>query len=72
MEWAAEATWSYESGSKVNMAGTLIITDGVWQLEGPSGGVICVIPTVEDMAEAELQNYSGSIRSSCRPLNVER
>jgi len=63
LEWAAEATWSYESGSKVNMSGTLIITDGVWQLEGPSGGLICVIPTIEDMAEAELQNYSGSVRS---------
>jgi len=61
LDWATEATWSYESGSKVILAGTLQITDNVWELEGPSGGSICVIPTVEDMAEAELHNYSGSI-----------
>ena len=61
LDWATESTWSYESGSKVILAGTLRITDGVWELEGPSGHTICVIPTAEDIVEAELQNYSGSI-----------
>ena len=61
LDWSNEATWSYESGSKVILAGTLEITDGVWTLNGPTGGHICVIPTVEDMAYATEQNLSGTV-----------
>ncbi|MAI40822.1 MAG: hypothetical protein CMA09_05960 [Euryarchaeota archaeon] len=61
LDWATEATWSYQSGSKVVLAGTLHIEDGVWDLVGPSGNSICVIPTVEDIAAAEGGNYNNSI-----------
>tara|TARA_B100000459_G_scaffold147225_2_gene115938 strand:- start:311 stop:2080 length:1770 start_codon:yes stop_codon:yes gene_type:complete len=61
LDWSNEATWSYESGSKVILAGTLNITDGVWTLIGPTGGSICVIPTVEDMTYASEQNLSGTV-----------
>ena len=61
LDWATEATWSYQSGSKVVLAGTLHIEDGVWDLIGPSGNSICVIPTVEDTAAAEEGNYNNSI-----------
>lgn len=61
LDWATEATWSYQSGSKVVLAGTLHIEDGVWDLVGPSGNSICVIPTVEDIAAAEEGNYNNSI-----------
>lgn len=61
LDWATEATWSYQSGSKVVLAGTLHIEDGVWDLVGPSGNSICVIPTVEDVAAAEEGNYNNSI-----------
>ena len=61
LDWATEATWSYQSGSKVVLAGTLHIEDGVWDLVGPSGNSICVIPTVGDIAAAEEGNYNNSI-----------
>ena len=61
LDWATEATWSYQSGSKVVLAGTLHIEEGVWDLVGPSGNSICVIPTVEDVAAAEEGNYNNSI-----------
>ena len=61
LDWATEATWSYQSGSKVVLAGTLHIEDGVWDLVGPSGNSICVIPTVEDIAAAEEGSYNNSI-----------
>ena len=61
LDWATEATWSYQSGSKVVLAGTLHIEDGIWDLVGPSGNSICVIPTVEDVAAAEEGNYNNSI-----------
>ena len=61
LDWATEATWSYQSGSKVVLAGTLHIEDGVWDLVGPSGNSICVIPTVEDISAAEEGNYNNSI-----------
>jgi len=61
LDWATEATWSYQSGSKVVLAGTLHIEDGVWDLVGPSGNSICVIPTLEDVSAAEEGNYNNSI-----------
>lgn len=61
LDWATEATWSYQSGSKVVLAGTLHIEDGVWDLVGPSGNSICVIPTVDDIAAAEEGSYNNSI-----------
>lgn len=61
LDWATESTWSYQSGSKVVLAGTLHIEDGVWDLVGPSGNSICVIPTLEDVSAAEEGNYNNSI-----------
>ena len=61
LDWATEATWSYQSGSKVVLAGTLHIEEGVWDLVGPSGNSICVIPTLEDVSAAEEGNYNNSI-----------
>ena len=60
LEWAGESTWSYESGSMVSMAGTVSITDGQWTLSGPNGNDICILPTDEDVSNAETQGYNGS------------
>ena len=61
LDWATEATWSYQSGSKVVLAGTLHIQDGIWDLVGPSGNSICVIPTSEDLSNADDGNFNNSI-----------
>jgi hypothetical protein len=61
LDWATEATWSYQSGSKVILAGTLHIEDGVWDLVGPSGNTICVIPTPEDIENAANGSYNNSV-----------
>ena len=50
LDWSAEATWSYQSGQTVTMTGTLLTGDGTWQLSGPSGQTICVLPSEEDRA----------------------
>jgi|TARA_B110000444_G_scaffold117512_1_gene110560 hypothetical protein len=60
LEWSGESTWSYESGSMVSMAGTVLITNGQWTLTGPNGNVMCILPTDEDRTNAEPQNYNGS------------
>ena len=60
LEWSGESTWSYESGSMVSMAGTVLITNGQWTLSGPNGNVVCILPTDEDRTNAEPQNYNGS------------
>ena len=61
LDWATEATWSYQSGSKVVLAGTLHIQDGIWDLVGPSGNSICVIPTSDDLSNADDGNFNNSI-----------
>lgn len=61
LDWATEATWSYQSGSKVVLAGTLHIQDGIWDLVGPSGNSICVITTSEDLSNADDGNFNNSI-----------
>jgi len=50
LDWSAEAMWSYQSGQTVTMTGTLLTGDGTWQLSGPSGQTICVLPSEEDRA----------------------
>ena len=60
LEWSGESTWSYESGSMVSMAGTVLIMNGQWTLTGPNGNVMCILPTDEDRTNAEPQNYNGS------------
>ena len=60
LEWSGESTWSYESGSMVSMAGTVLITNGQWTLTGPNGNVMCILPTDGDITNAEPLNYNGS------------
>mgnify|MGYP006116712869 FL=1 len=60
LEWSGEATWSYESGSMVTLAGTLLILDDQWTLFGPNGNNMCVMPTDEDITNAGEQGYNGS------------
>ena len=60
LEWAGESTWSYESGSMVSMAGTVLISDGKWTLFGPSGNMMCILPTDEDITNAASEGYNGS------------
>jgi|TARA_B110000902_G_scaffold121659_1_gene142482 hypothetical protein len=60
LEWSGESTWSYESGSMVSMAGTVLITNGQWTLSGPNGNVMCILPTDEDITSADSQGYNGS------------
>ena len=60
LEWSGESTWSYESGSMVSMAGTVLISNGQWTLSGPNGNVMCILPTDEDITSAATQGYNGS------------
>ena len=60
LEWAGESTWSYESGSMVSMAGSVLIANGQWTLSGPNGNVMCILPTDEDRTNADAENYNGS------------
>ncbi len=60
LEWSGESTWSYESGSMVSMAGTVLITNGQWTLSGPNGNMMCILPTDEDITSADSQGYNGS------------
>tara|TARA_B110000444_G_scaffold128690_1_gene121103 strand:+ start:965 stop:2716 length:1752 start_codon:yes stop_codon:yes gene_type:complete len=60
LEWAGEATWSYQSGSMVSMAGTVLITGNQWTLFGPSGNMMCILPTDEDIINADQYGYNGS------------
>ena len=61
LEWSGESTWSYESGSMVSMAGTVLISNGQWTLSGPNGNVMCILPTDEDITSAAAQGYNGSV-----------
>ena len=60
LEWSGESTWSYESGSLVSMAGSVLISNGQWTLTGPNGNVMCILPTDEDITSADTQGYNGS------------
>ena len=60
LEWSGESTWSYESGSLVSMAGSVLISNGQWTLTGPNGNVMCILPTDEDVTSADTQGYNGS------------
>ena len=60
LEWAGESTWSYESGSMVSMAGTVLISNNQWTLFGPNGNMICILPTDEDITNAAVNGYNGS------------
>ena len=50
LDWSAEATWSYQSGQTVEMAGLLRTGDEDWTLVGPNSRAICVIPSDADRA----------------------
>ena len=61
LDWSMESTWSYDSGSMVNIAGTLIIEGGEWTLFGPSGNSVCVIPTQADTTASLNGSYNGTV-----------
>ena len=61
LDWSMESTWSYDSGTMVDIAGTLIITAGEWNLFGPSGNSICVIPTQADIVAASNETFNGTV-----------
>ena len=49
LDWSAQATWSYQSGQTVTMTGVLQTGTEIWNLYGPSGETICVMPTEADV-----------------------
>jgi hypothetical protein len=63
LDWSAQATWSYQSGQTVTMTGTLVTGEGHWQLSGPSGQTICVVPTQEERENEEANAISGTLQS---------
>lgn len=63
LDWSAEATWSYQSGQTVTMTGTLITNEGPWELRGPSGQTICVLPTDSDRAAEVVNNISNTLQT---------
>ena len=44
LDWADEATWSYQSGQLVDMTGLLDTSAETWTLVGPNNARICVVP----------------------------
>ena len=58
LDWSSQSTWMYSSGRTVDVAGTLSILDGEWQLEGSSGSPLCVLPSQDDVDSADSLNGS--------------
>lgn len=63
LDWAAEATWSYQSGQQVSMAGTLETDGDPWMLSGPGTEQICVLPTDIDQAANDASSLNGTLQS---------
>ncbi len=49
LNWGEEATWSYQSGNLVNIAGYMNIDGDDWKLRGPGGILICLKPSETDL-----------------------
>lgn len=56
LDWANEATWSYQSGQLVDMTGLLNTNDEQWTLVGPNNADICIEPIDEQKDTLEQQH----------------
>ena len=63
LDWAAEATWSYQSGQTVTMTGVLMTSETDWRLYGPSGNSICVLPTEDDRTRDQSESMSNTLQT---------
>ena len=63
LDWAAEATWSYQSGQTVTMTGVLMTSETDWRLYGPSGNSICVLPTDDDRTRDQSESMSNTLQT---------
>jgi hypothetical protein len=63
LDWSAQSTWSYQSGQTVSMTGVLRTGEGHWNLYGPSGEHICIVPTEADRTAAASTSMDNTIQS---------
>ena len=63
LDWAAEATWSYQSGQTVTMTGVLMTSEADWRLYGPSSNSICVLPTEDDRTRDQSESMSNTLQT---------
>jgi hypothetical protein len=61
LNWGEEATWSYQSGNLVNIAGYVMVGEE-WSLRGPGGVTICLKPSGIDLAANENTSLNNEFR----------
>jgi hypothetical protein len=63
LNWGEEATWSYQSGNLVNIAGYVMVGEE-WNLRGPGGVTICLKPSETDISA----NANSSLNNQFRDI----
>ena len=63
LNWGEEATWSYQSGNLVNIAGYVMVGEE-WNLRGPGGVTICLKPSETDISA----NANSSLNNQFRDV----
>ncbi len=63
LNWGEEATWSYQSGNLVNIAGYVMVGEE-WNLRGPGGVTICLKPSETDISA----NVNSSLHNQFRDI----
>ncbi len=61
LNWGEEATWSYQSGNLVKIAGYINVGEE-WQLRGPGGIMICLKPSQADLDEHSTTSIHNEFR----------
>ena len=61
LNWGEEATWSYQSGNLVNIAGYVMVGEE-WSLRGPGGVTICLKPSDTDISANENSSLNNQFR----------
>ena len=61
LNWGEEATWSYQSGNLVNIAGYVMVGEE-WSLRGPGGVTICLKPSEADISANENSSLNNQFR----------
>ena len=61
LNWGEEATWSYQSGNLVNIAGYVMVGEE-WNLRGPGGVTICLKPSETDISANENSSLHNQFR----------
>ena len=63
LDWSAEATWSYQSGQIVDMAGVVLTGESTWELVGPGNSKIGLNPSDEDRASEATSPVDGTLQT---------